>query len=99
MTLGDALAITAAGFAAGGVNTIVGSGSLVTFPILVAVGFSPVSSIISNAMGLVAGGFSGAWGYRREAASARRVGSAAASAGTAHPARGGPRRVGDRPTD
>ena len=61
------------GLWAGTINTIVGSGSLVTFPILVSLGFAPVNAIISNAMGLVAGGFSGAWGYRREATSARRT--------------------------
>ncbi|MEA5454399.1 sulfite exporter TauE/SafE family protein [Sinomonas sp. JGH33] len=67
------LLVFVGGLWAGTINTIVGSGSLVTFPILVALGFPPVNSIISNAMGLVAGGFSGAWGYRREAASARRT--------------------------
>ena len=58
-----------AGLWAGTINTIVGSGTLVTFPVLVALGFAPVNAVVSNAMGLVAGGFSGAWGYRREAAS------------------------------
>lgn len=67
------LLIFIGGLWAGTINTIVGSGSLVTFPILVSLGFPPVNSIISNAMGLVAGGVSGAWGYRREAASARRT--------------------------
>jgi uncharacterized membrane protein YfcA len=62
-----------AGLWAGTINTIVGSGSLVTFPVLVALGFAPVNAVVSNAMGLVAGGFSGAWGYRREAASVRRT--------------------------
>ncbi|WP_102160976.1 sulfite exporter TauE/SafE family protein [Zhihengliuella halotolerans] len=57
------------GLWAGTINTIVGSGSLVTFPVLVALGTAPVNAIVSNAMGLVAGGFSGAWGYRREARS------------------------------
>lgn len=69
---GDVL-IFLAGLWAGTINTIVGSGSLVTFPVLVALGYSPVNSIISNAMGLVAGGFSGAYGYRREAVSAKRT--------------------------
>lgn len=59
------------GLWAGTINTVVGSGTLVTFPILVALGFAPVNAIVSNAMGLVAGGFSGAWGYRREAASVK----------------------------
>lgn len=58
--------ITLAGFAAGAINSIVGSGTLITFPTLVALGFSPVTSTMSNAVGLVAGGVSGTWGYRRE---------------------------------
>ena len=66
MTLGEAIAVTAAGFAAGGVNTIVGSGSLITFPTLLAVGYSPVVANVSNSVGLVPGGISGAIGYRRE---------------------------------
>lgn len=62
----EVLAVLAAGFAAGGINAIVGSGSLVTFPVLIAVGFSPVVANVSNSVGLVFGNFSAAWGYRRE---------------------------------
>ena len=62
-----------AGLWAGTINTIVGSGSLVTFPVLVALGYNPVNAVISNAMGLIAGGFSGAWGYRREVATMKRT--------------------------
>ncbi len=62
----QALAIIAAGLAAGTINTIVGSGTLVTFPTLLFFGYAPVSANISNSLGLVAGGVSGAWGYRRE---------------------------------
>ena len=47
-------------------NTIVGSGSLITFPTLLAVGYSPVVANVSNSVGLVPGGISGAIGYRRE---------------------------------
>ncbi|WP_028278750.1 sulfite exporter TauE/SafE family protein [Arthrobacter sp. H5] len=63
--LRDAL-IFFGGLWAGTINTIVGSGTLVTFPILVALGYAPVTATISNAMGLIAGNVSGAWGYRRE---------------------------------
>ena len=66
MNLGQALAVAAAGFAAGGVNTIVGSGSLITFPTLLAVGYAPVVANVSNTVGLVPGGISGVVGYRRE---------------------------------
>ncbi len=66
MNLLDGVAITAAGFTAGGVNTIVGSGSLVTFPTLLAVGYPPVTANVSNTVGLVFGGVSGVVGYREE---------------------------------
>ena len=55
-----------AGLWAGTINSVVGSGTLVTFPVLIALGLAPVTASMSNAMGLVAGGAAGAWGYRRE---------------------------------
>jgi uncharacterized membrane protein YfcA len=74
VTLGEYLAVLAAGGAAGMVNTIVGSGSLVTFPTLLAVGYPPVTANVSNTVGLVFGGISGVVGYRRElAGQARRA--------------------------
>ncbi len=66
MSLLEALAVTLAGFAAGGVNVIVGSGSLITFPTLLAVGYPSVVANVSNTVGLVPGGISGVIGYRRE---------------------------------
>ncbi|HVS99088.1 MAG TPA: sulfite exporter TauE/SafE family protein [Solirubrobacterales bacterium] len=68
----EALAVLAAGFTAGGVNAIVGSGSLVTFPVLLAVGYAPVTANVSNSVGLVFGNGSAAWGYRRELEGQRR---------------------------
>jgi uncharacterized membrane protein YfcA len=67
-----ALAIAAAGTAAGAINTIVGSGSLITFPTLLAVGYSPVVANVTNTVGLVPGSVSGAIGYRRELRGQRR---------------------------
>ncbi len=58
--------IALAGVGAGAINAVVGSGTLITFPTLVALGYPPVTSTMSNAIGLVAGGVSGTWGYRRE---------------------------------
>lgn len=66
MTVWAALAILVAGFLAGAINTIVGSGSLITFPTLLAVGLPPVVANVSNTVGLVAGSASGVVGYRRE---------------------------------
>ena len=66
MTLLEALAVLAAGTVAGGVNAVVGSGSLITFPTLLAVGYPPVTANVTNSVGLVPGGVSGSFGYRRE---------------------------------
>ena len=66
MPFTHALLIALAGMAAGAINALVGSGTLITFPTLVAMGYPPVTSTMSNAVGLVAGSTSGTWGYRRE---------------------------------
>ena len=66
MPVVDMILIALAGVAAGAINAVVGSGTLVTFPTLVALGYPPVTSTMSNAVGLVAGSMSGTWGYRRE---------------------------------
>jgi uncharacterized membrane protein YfcA len=55
-----------AGLGAGAINALVGSGTLITFPTLVALGYPPVTATMSNATGLVAGSVSGTWGYRAE---------------------------------
>ena len=66
MTLFEAVAILLAGVAAGTINTVVGSGTLITFPTLLAFGVPPVTANVSNTIGLVPGTLSGAIGYRRE---------------------------------
>lgn len=62
----DAVLVMLAGLAAGAINTVVGSGTLVTFPILLVLGYPPLTANVSNNIGLVAGGLSGSWGYRHE---------------------------------
>ena len=71
MSLLEAVAILLAGFAAGTINTVVGSGTLITFPTLLAFGVPPVTANVSNTIGLVPGSISGAIGYRRELAGQR----------------------------
>lgn len=61
-----------AGTGAGTINTIVGSGTLITFPTLVSLGVPPVTATMSNAVGLVPAGITGSIGYRRELAGQRR---------------------------
>jgi uncharacterized membrane protein YfcA len=62
----EIVAILLAGTAAGTINTVVGSGTLITFPTLLAFGIPPVTANVSNTIGLVPGSVSGAVGYRRE---------------------------------
>ena len=54
--------------AAGTINMIVGSGTLITFPNLSFLGFAPLVANVSNTVGLVAGGLTGIHGYREELA-------------------------------
>jgi hypothetical protein len=71
VSLLEALLIGLAGLAAGTINTVVGSGTLITFPTLLAFGVPPVTANVSNNIGLVPGSMSGAIGYRRELAGQR----------------------------
>jgi uncharacterized protein len=68
MSIGEVLSIALAGLAAGAINTLVGSGTLITFPVLLAFGYAPVTANVSNTVGLVPGSVSAAVGYRRELA-------------------------------
>lgn len=66
MSVLEIVLIALAGLAAGTINTIVGSGTLITFPTLLFFGFPPIAANMSNNIGLVAGGISGSAGYRAE---------------------------------
>jgi uncharacterized protein len=66
MSFWDGVIIVIAGMAAGTINTVVGSGSLITFPMLLTLGYPPVLANVSNNIGLVPGAISGVYGYRRE---------------------------------
>jgi uncharacterized membrane protein YfcA len=66
LSVWEAVAVFLAGIAAGTINTVVGSGTLITFPTLLATGMSPLTANFSNTVGLVPGSLSGAWGYRAE---------------------------------
>jgi uncharacterized protein len=72
MSVLEALLVVGVGFLAGTINTIVGSGSLITFPTLLAIGFSPVVANVSNTVGISFGSLSGAVGYRQELGGQRR---------------------------
>lgn len=62
----EGLAVGGAGICAGLINTVVGSGTLITFPVLLAVGYPPITANVSNGLGLAPGSLAGAIGYRAE---------------------------------
>lgn len=66
MTGWQGLLVFVAGVWAGTINTVVGSGTLVSFPVLLGIGIPPVTANVSNSVGLFPGSFVGAYGYRRE---------------------------------
>jgi uncharacterized membrane protein YfcA len=69
----DLVLIFAAGLVAGTINAVVGSGSLITFPTLLALGYPPVVANVSNTIGLVPGSVSAAIGYRQKLAGMART--------------------------
>jgi uncharacterized membrane protein YfcA len=60
----EAVVVFVAGVAAGTINTVVGSGTLITFPVLLSIGLPPLTANVTNTLGLVPGSFTGAYGYR-----------------------------------
>lgn len=66
MPVEHVVAIVLAAVGAGAINAVIGSGTLITFPTLVMLGYPPIVANISNNIGLLPGGLAGAYGYRRE---------------------------------
>ena len=62
MSVARVVVLALAGIAAGAVNSVVGSGTLITFPVLFALGYAPVSANVANTIGLAPGSVSGTWG-------------------------------------
>ncbi len=87
MTWLELLALLAAGAGAGLINAVVGSGTLITFPTLLALGVPPVLANVSNTVGLAPGSLSGALAMRPELSGQRgrivRLGSASLVGGLA----------------
>lgn len=87
MAWADIVLLLVTGTVAGIVNTVVGSGSLVTFPALLAVGLPPVVANVTNNVGVLPGNISGALAYRRELRDTRsllwRLGAASGAGGVA----------------
>ena len=66
MSLVDILIVAAAGIIAGTVNVLAGAGSLLTYPILIAVGLPPLAANVTNDLGVIPGNASGMVGVRED---------------------------------
>lgn len=64
----DLLVVAAVGLAAGVVNAIAGAGALLTFPVFLALGLSPLQANVANSIGVVPGNAASTISYRRELA-------------------------------
>jgi uncharacterized membrane protein YfcA len=64
----DFALVAAAAFAAGMVNALAGGGTLITFPVMTAVGIPPVMANVTNAVALCPGYFGGTWAQRKDLA-------------------------------
>lgn len=60
------LALVGGGVLAGSINAVVGSGSLVTFPLLLAFGYPPVLANVTNNVGVLPASLAATWANRRE---------------------------------
>lgn len=66
MTPLEQVVVLLAGLGSGVLTSTVGVASLLSFPVLVAIGLPPVVANASNTVGLTPGALSGSWGYRSE---------------------------------
>lgn len=64
--MGEYLLLAAVAFAASGINSMVGGGTLLTFGTLTALGYPPVVANGTSTTGVSIGSFASAWAYRRE---------------------------------
>jgi uncharacterized membrane protein YfcA len=68
----EAMLLIAAAFVAGSINAVAGGGTLITFPSLVAVGYSAKVSNVTNTIAVWPGTVGGSYAYRSELGRQRR---------------------------
>lgn len=66
MSLAELAIVFIAALAAGSINGAVGSGSLVTLPVLLWLGYDPATAITTNTIAMVFSAFGGVLAYRKE---------------------------------
>src|SRR5262249_4855535 len=66
------LAVFAAGFLAGMINSVAGGGTLLSFPALIWVGVAPIQANVTSTVSLWPGSLGGMLGFRRELGDSKR---------------------------
>ncbi len=62
--MAEAFLVVLAGTVAGLLNSVVGAGTLVTYPVLLAIGLPPMQANVTSAVGIFPGSLSAAFAYR-----------------------------------
>ncbi|MBP2330734.1 putative membrane protein YfcA [Kibdelosporangium banguiense] len=62
----DLLLVAAVGLVAGAINGIAGAGALLTFPVFLALGLTPLQANVCNSIGVVPGNIGASISFRRE---------------------------------
>lgn len=71
MSLAHGVLMFAAAFVAGGINSVAGGGTLITFPVLLWLGLDPKVANATSTVALWPGLFGGVFGFRREIGDSR----------------------------
>lgn len=66
MSINNEILIFLAALAAGFINAMAGGGTLLSFPVLLAVGISPIVANVTNTVALLPGAIGGMWAQRQE---------------------------------
>ena len=73
MSIPELLLLVLAAAAGGAINSVAGGGTFITFPLLIAVGVSPISANATNSLGMWIGGLGSISAYRRELGQVRHL--------------------------
>src|SRR5919199_2201194 len=64
LSIWQGLILAGAGFISGALNAAAGGGTLISFPVLIAMGYPPLTANVTNNVAAFPGYVGGAWGYR-----------------------------------
>ncbi|HLJ76845.1 MAG TPA: sulfite exporter TauE/SafE family protein, partial [Acidobacteriaceae bacterium] len=72
LTIAHLIAAMGAAFLAGGINSVAGGGTLISFPALIGLGLPPIAANATSTVAIWPGSLGSIWGFRRELAAVPR---------------------------